>query len=337
MKKIYKRISSLLIGLMAVAFMLPMPVLAAGTIDLEQNVNLTISYQNGGKALSGAKFEIYEVASTNQNGDLTTTKEFSQFNVDIQGKNDQAWKKLATTLEGYVLRDHIAPADSGKTDKNGILSFPTGNGKLEPGLYLVIGKRHTQGKYRYDAYPFMVMLPTQDSNGWNYQVTADVKSEASRIPDDHSPSSDTITRKVLKVWKDDGKEQKRPKEIIVQLLRDGEVYDTVTLNMGNDWRYTWYDLSNEYTWNIVEKECPGYTVEISREGKTFVVTNTASKIKEDTPTDSSDSNETPTPSDETPKKRLPQTGQLWWPVPILLVAGLLFIVIGVVRYRGDKK
>ena len=36
---------------------------------------------------------------------------------------------------------------------------------------------------------------------------------------------------------------------------------------------------------------------------------------------------------------LPQTGQLWWPVPLLICAGLLFVVIGLVRRResgGEK-
>lgn len=37
----------------------------------------------------------------------------------------------------------------------------------------------------------------------------------------------------------------------------------------------------------------------------------------------------------TPGEKLPQTGQLWWPVPVLLAAGLLFVVLGLVRRRGN--
>lgn len=37
-----------------------------------------------------------------------------------------------------------------------------------------------------------------------------------------------------------------------------------------------------------------------------------------------------------PKGNIPQTGQLWWPIPLLVVGGLSFLVIGVLRYRGDK-
>ncbi len=32
--------------------------------------------------------------------------------------------------------------------------------------------------------------------------------------------------------------------------------------------------------------------------------------------------------------KLPQTGQLWWPVPMLVFAGLLCIVVGLIRRRG---
>lgn len=65
---------------------------------------------------------------------------------------------------------------------------------------------------------------------------------------DSNTEGDTIERKVLKVWRDDGNEEKRPEQIVVQLLRDGEVYDTVTLSNDNNWRYTWPELSADHHW-----------------------------------------------------------------------------------------
>lgn len=41
----------------------------------------------------------------------------------------------------------------------------------------------------------------------------------------------------------------------------------------------------------------------------------------------------PTP---TPPPRLPQTGQLWWPIPALACAGILFILVGIVRRRSSR-
>ena len=322
--KLCKRIVPLLLVMM---LLLSTPAFAAGSIDLNREVTLTISYQDRGSPLVGANFSIYLVATVDETGELTTTDSFKQFNVDIRGKNDAAWRTLASTLEGYVLRDNVAPTDSGKTNADGILYFPTGSKKLTPGLYLVLGDRITQGGFRYDPMPFMVMLPTQDTdkNEWLYDVIVNPKHESSEIPD--TPS--TITRKVLKVW-DDANSSDRPTEVTVQLLRDGKVYETVTLNAENNWRYTWSGLDDSYRWTVVEKECKGYTVQVERDGITFVITNTREVDVPDTPTPT-----TPKPTNPT----LPQTGQLWWPVPLLVMGGLLFLVIGLFyrkRISGEK-
>lgn len=324
--KMNKRLISICLSLLLVFMLLPVSALAAGRIDLDQDVSLTITYQDHGTPLSGAVFNIYLVATVNAYGELETTEQFKIFNVDIPGKADDTWRTLASTLEGYVLRDNIAAADSGKTDRNGQIAFPTGGKRLTAGLYLVLGERHTQDGYRYDATPFMVMLPSLDkeNNVWSYDVAVSPKFDRSEIPG--SSGDDTITRKVLKVWEDKGQEKDRPEEVIVQLLRDGKVFDTVTLNAANNWRYTWTALDNGYSWTVVEKETDNYTVEVTQEGITFVVKNTHNEDIPDEPT-------TPT------KPTLPQTGQLWWPVPVLIAAGLLFVVIGLLRRRGaaDEK
>lgn len=321
MKKLCKRMIPFLL-----AMLLSATVLAAGSIDLNREVNLTISYQDGKTPLAGAVFDIYLVASVDETGELTATDAFRQFNVEIRGENDAAWRTLACTLEGYVLRDGLAPTDSGKTDRNGKLRFPTGSKKLTPGLYLVLGYRHTQDGRRYDPMPFMVMLPALDTetNEWRYDVAVNPKHDSSEIPD--TPS--TIIRKVLKVW-DDADSSDRPAEVVVQLLQDGKVYDTVILHAGNNWRYTWSDLDDSHTWTVVEKACRGYTVQVEQDGITFVITNTRKTDVPDKPTPS-----TPEPTSPT----LPQTGQLWWPVPFLVMGGLLLLAAGLFSRRktGDE-
>lgn len=104
------------------------------------------------------------------------------------------------------------------------------------------------------------------------------------------------------------------------MLRGDQIYDTVSLSADNNWRYEWTDLDGSYEWTVVEKETEGYTVEVSRESDTYVITNTYDE---------------PTPTVQE-KTTLPQTGQLWWPVPVLTAAGLILIVIGLVRRRGGN-
>ena len=394
----HKRIAGILLALLAV-LLVPAPVFAAGSIDLTHDCTLTVSYQDEGTPITGAAFSIYLTAKADQNGALTPTETFSQYNVNLRGGD---MKKLASTLEGYVLRDGIAPEDSGVTDEQGKLLLPEGDTTLVPGLYLVLGQRHEQNGKVYDVQPFMVQLPASDQgSNWLYDVIADVKYNAIKKPDGL-----TVTRKVLKVWKDDGHEESRPKEIVVQLLKDGEVCDTVTLTAENQWGYTWENLDASSYWLIVEKNPQGYAVETTLEGITFVVTNTYQGTtpgpspsygptpspdrpgpspsygptpSPDQPGPTPSYGPTPTPDQPTPtpsnsltpatnppqqspsvspstppgvsnkpststppssgRTSLPQTGQLWWPVPLMLAVGLLLIAIGLLRRRGyeDEK
>lgn len=329
MKKICKYFMPLLL------LLFPITAFAAENIDQTKNVKMTISYQDGITPLSGAEFSIYQVATMDEYGKLITTDTFKKFHVDIQGESDEDWKTLAFTLEGYVLRDAVTPIDSGTTDKDGYLSFSTGGNKLTQGLYLVLGNRHNQNGSYYDVMPFMVMLPTRDTatNQWDYQVIVIPKFDKS----DNLDRPDNIAYKVLKKWEDNGYIEQRPKEVVVQLLQDGKVYDTVTLNADNNWRYTWADLDNSYQWTVVEKECDGYTVEVSREGVTFVVTNTCQKEPQQ-PTEPSEPTEPTMPEVPSSAPTLPQTGQLWWPVPMLFVVGLMFLLVGLIcrRRSGDE-
>lgn len=105
---------------------------------------------------------------------------------------------------------------------------------------------------------------------------------------------------VVKKWADDGKN--RPDSVKVQLLCDNEVVETVTLNESNAWQYSWKMLLPDYEWTVKEIEIPaGYTESYSEKDQVVTITNT---------------------------KALLQTGQLNWPIPLLVIAGTAFIGIG---------
>ncbi|MDD6023110.1 MAG: Cna B-type domain-containing protein [Oscillospiraceae bacterium] len=324
MKKM-KHIAAGMLSVLALLLMLPMQALAAGSIDVNRDESLTISFQDGAAALTGVQFDLYLTATVDEYGELTTTDEFAQFQVNIRGENDEAWRTLASTLEGYVLREKLTPADSGATDDQGLAVFPTEGKQLRAGLYLVLGHQISVNSRRYDPAPFMVMLPGLDreNNSWNYDVTVNAKYDTTPIPDEN-----TIDLKVIKVWEDQGHEKDRPKEVVVQLLCDGEVYDTVTLNAENSWRHIWTELEEGCSWTVVEQEVDGYTVVVTQEGNTFIVTNTCVQTSPQ-PSPSTTPGIPGTPS-------IPQTGQLWWPVPLLAAVGLLLVVLGLIRRRGCR-
>ncbi len=82
-------------------------------------------------------------------------------------------------------------------------------------------------------------------------------------------------------------------------------------------------------WRVVELTPEGYTVSITQEAGTFLVTNTPKQPPETPPV-------TP-PVNPPGQKTLPQTGALWWPVPILAAAGLLLIAAGAEKNERHNK
>lgn len=325
-----KKLSAVL--LVIVLFLtLSIPALAAAAIDTSRDVSLTISYRQDGTPISGATFALYRVADVDAYAEFTLAGDFIAYPVRLDGLDSAAWRALAETLAAYVQRDRLTPLDSGATGKNGELTFPTDGNRLLPGLYLVTGQPFSDGSNVYTAEPLLVCLPNLDGKTdiWQYDVSVSPKHTCTPIP--VPPADDTEKRKVLKVWNDAGMESKRPEKLTIQLLKNGEIYDTVILGERNSWRYSWdalpkYDKNGlPIVWRVTEVTPEGYTVSITQEAGTFVVTNTPKQLPEQPPV-------TP-PADPPGQKTLPQTGALWWPVPILAAAGLLLIAAGAGKKR----
>ncbi len=263
MRHKYRIVFLFLISIMA-ALLLPSVALAAGPIEPDRDTTFTISYMDGSTAIAGVSFDVYRCADVDAYGRMTLTADFASYPVSVDGLNQDGWQDLALTLKGYAQRDGLKVAATGTTDENGMLVLT-----LKPGLYLVVGSQQIVGDYTYAAKPFMVFQPTanETENTWDYEITSPVKYTRTENP------PETISRKVLKIWEDNGYEFARPKEVIVQLLKNGKVSDTQTLNADNGWRYTWDGLNAEDEWTVVEKELDGYYTKVVQEGITFAITN----------------------------------------------------------------
>lgn len=312
--KIYKSLAAFLLCLAAAISFLPVTALAAGSIDLHHAHNLTVTAVFDQTPVSGMRFEAYLVSTVDEYGELTVIDRYQEYaeELDIRGKNDERWQAMAQILAREImLDDPLKPSRSAVTDADGLAAFS----EILPGLYLIVGHGIEKDGYVYSTSPFFANVPEQDlgSNAWNYDVVANAKPGREPIKADYQ---------VIKVWKDDCHRDQRPEAITLSLICDGEVYDTVTLPHNGAWRYTWEDLETNHQWTVTEKKENGYQdPHVQQEGNTFIVTNTCSKTA------------TPTQPDN---PTLPQTGQLWWPVPVLIAAGLLFVVIGLVRRRGTS-
>ncbi len=275
MKHKKRNIITTLISVLALftSMLLPSGALALGQVEPEKDDStLTVKYHCDEKPAAGVTFSLYRVGDISKDASLTLAGDFKKYQVTLGHHTAAEWRALAQTLAGYAQRDKLTPFSAGKTDQNGTLKWEN----LSTGLYLVIGSQYTRGNYVYTAEPFLTVLPSlnEDKTEWNYHVTVTPKY-ASHYQGDPGPTF--VSRRVLKVWDDAGNEQSRPDSVTVELLKNGAVYDTVTLNNANSWRYTWENLSAYDVWTVVEQPVMGYTVSVSHEGATFVITNTAEK------------------------------------------------------------
>lgn len=299
--KICKR----LLPMLLVLALLPTMALAAGSVELTQRGTLTVCTRQGETPIPEMPLDVYQISTMDETGELTVLAAYEAFaqDLDIRGKNDSAWRAMAQELQDFILREAIQPDYDLCSDENGRAVLEN----LPLGLYLILGSAREGEGVLYRADPFFVLIPDQVDNAWVYQVEALGKVESQPLKTDLA---------VEKVWQDTCHADQRPKSITVHLLRDGQVVDTVTLPQDGRWRYTWEELDANHIWTVEEEVPEGYgQPEITREGNTFTIVNTCDKPE----------------SPDTPD--LPQTGQLWWPVPVLLLAGVLCLAIGLARRR----
>ncbi len=286
------------------------------------------------EGVSNVHFKLYKVG-VYENSSFKATGDFVRYNDSLPWNPASAseWQSLGNTLKSYVIRDGINSLKNEYTNSNSVAVFDG----LEDGLYFIVGNQIKVGNTAYTSEPFFVVLPHKENGVNQYDVTVRPKGQSKTTGDDYTPPDDNkIKRKVLKVWEGDS-EETRPDFVEVELLKNGKVYDTVKLNKENNWRKTWYNLSDRYTWTVVEKEVPeDYTVSIEKLGVTFIIRN----IKEEVPPNDLPEDPTPSgkpdptediPKDSVPRAKLPQTGVLWWPIPVLFAAGIMMFIIGFVR------
>lgn len=76
----------------------------------------------------------------------------------------------------------------------------------------------------------------------------------------HSPAKGEVTYKAVKAWRDGG--QDRPVSVSVEVRRDGQLQQAVTLSAENNWMYTWRAVDDGSVWTVNEVNVPVGYVEI---------------------------------------------------------------------------
>ncbi|EFD04434.1 LPXTG-motif cell wall anchor domain protein [Peptostreptococcus anaerobius 653-L] len=295
-------------------------VYASNNINSPEQIDFTISYTDGSDGIKDAEFSIYKIGNIDKNNNISLSEDFSKYPINYDKVKKSQWNEYANTLKGYVKKDKVKAFCKGKTDDKGLL-----NVKVNKGLYLIVGEDLFTGSYKYMSNPFVVLLPEKDTETGIYLD----KSRAYPKLTKETRTKKTIDLDVLKVWDDDGYENKRPGFIEVELLGNGKSKESVRLNKDNNWTYVWKNLDSSVSWTVVEKNVnrKRYEVKVKNYDNSFVITNIYLPATLPKPA--------PTPQQVAFKKppMLPQTGQLWWPVYFLSGMGIISIVIGYVKEK----
>ena len=306
-----KRIKNLSCLALAALLLLSL-MISVSAADPEGKLAIHCEYEK--TVIPSVPFSVYYVGSIS-GASITPQGAFASMTLDADTLDTDAWAGKALAAKGLVLTNHVSPNYSGKSDSSGDLLFD----HLAPGLYLVIGETATIDSYIYTSAPFFVAIPNRnpETGEYIYEQSANAKFKREAVPVEK-----TVTRKVLKIWDDEGNEVKRPAEITVRLFCDEKEYDKVVLNDANNWRHTWEDLAADHEWLVAEDPVLDYSTAIELEGVTFTIRNSYVQISPPTPP-------------ETPPE-IPRTGLYWWPVLVLAAAGLFFLIVGFLRRRtGD--
>lgn len=314
--------------------------------------NLTIECRTlWGNALPGEEWNIYKVAELQDDGTCELYGDFAQYPVSFEDFSASALTDAAKTLENYAVLDGIAPYASGLSDNNGNVLFSD----VPDGIYLLLGKYVELDDAMYSPVPFIVNV-AYEGDGEPMELLAYAKYTM-MITSSYDRCS------VVKRFGNEASEPKDPDAFVtVEIYCDGNLYDTVKLSAANNWRYSW-ESDDYHDWRVKEIDVPANCyVSYGREGAMLTIVNTnkyvlpeeyvvtttvpSTTITETTVTTVADTTvETSSVQTQSTSKssavtnvtttittgeKLPQTGQLWWPIPILSIAGMVFLSAGLV-------
>lgn len=301
---------------------------------------LTIDCRDNETVLSNMNWSIYKVAEIDQYNTYSVNEEFAKYNIGLNNLTTSQTAAAAEALEAYAIVDRITPLATGTTNDDGIVKFEN----LSYGLYLLCGSDVTINDKFYLPAPSLVVLNNEadgDGSYWNYNVTTMPKLKVLGA----SNRVYHFSAIVKKVWENDN-EATRPKSVKVKLIRDGKEFSTETLSDKNNWTYTWEKLSTKYKWTVIEEsKFDNYSViysekDVNIDPKDSKQHDVEYLIVNHGNLASNSTSKAPAPQIEKPpialSAKLPQTGQLWWPVPAMSAIGVAVFAVGW-KYNSHKR
>lgn len=294
---------------------MPCAVWAASTadanepIDISKECSLTLNYVHDTTFFSGINVQIYRVADVSADFRYTLTDRFAATKLTVNGVSSTSeWDAIRSTLKSYIVSKDLSADFEKTTDSKGSVSFDT----LTPGLYFVMPVRVDDGESYYSFDHALIALPGLDDDGlWKYDVTAGPKSQK------ETPTGNDKEYSVLKLWRDNGKQESRPTSVEVDIICNGKVVETIVLSAENNWSYSWIAKDNGDVWQVSEKNVPkGYVVTVEEYKTSFTIINTNPSVPDNPKTG--------------------DTSNIGLYVMLMCASGLLFVILGITAKRRSE-
>jgi hypothetical protein len=178
--------------------------------------------------------------------------------------------------------------------------------------------------YRFDAF-ILAASAAEDGSSQTLQALP----KAAVQDRDAEPVPYTVT----KLWKGDAS---HPASVDIDIYRDGNLFETVTLSSANNWTYSWTD-DGASRWSVMEKAIPeNYDLELTRNGQNYLVTNTYDTVTDEPKEESPN---TPSSNDKNPggnKSGGSKTGLTEHENEFIVLAGAAGLILLVLGLRMKK-
>ena len=229
------------------------------------------------------------------------TAAFETSGISISGIINNPDATVAQAITEYAVENNVETVS--QMSEKGEAAFTD----LPLGIWLV----YCDESSKYTFNPYIVFLPFESGGKAYYEVTSTPKVEDSK--------PDEMNVYVFKKWDDkDNAAKKRPDSITVELLNGNTVMASAELNETNGWSYMFLGVKKDGAYSVREKSVIDYKASYGGDAiNGFVITNTYAGEK------------------------LPDTGQHWWPLVVIAIAGVCFVLLGIfeigVKKNGKKK
>ncbi|MBR5513564.1 MAG: hypothetical protein IKV85_06220, partial [Ruminococcus sp.] len=331
---------------------------------------LTMICECDDKPVQGLKWNLYRIGSMS-NGKIILEGDFAKLPVDMSDISASGLTDSASTLREFAFIYNYKTVDSGNSKKDGTVEMEYD----EAGVYLVAAYNYTKNGVTFISTPAIFYLdPEEETEKTIYpKITneAVLTGEMQRFQlvkvwenDENLPTKpteivvdiyrnhkfyETVILSEKNNWSYSWEEEISaewsmierviPTGCAVVYKKDGRKY-IVENTYVPDFRFDW-ELN--FPPPVVEETTTATTI-TTIETTSTTATKDIEAVDSDTTTTTTSTTTTTTAtttkkttSKVTTTSKLPQTGQLWWPVPVMAGAGLVLIATGAKIINGSKR